>query len=114
LQGDLLAPLLERAIRVDLLMANLPYIASDEVPGLAVSRCEPALALDGGPDGLVLVRRVVDSLPAVLVPDGLALFEIGAGQGPAALELAGGRGTIHPDYAGLDRILELRGSDLRG
>src|SRR5690606_18681749 len=48
LQGDLLSPLIEGNIRVDLVMANLPYIASDEVPTLAVSRYEPTLALDGG------------------------------------------------------------------
>lgn len=114
LQGDLLEPLIRRGIRLDLIMANLPYIASDEVPRLAVSRYEPVLALDGGPDGLVLVRRLLDQLPDVLTNDGLALFEIGADQGPAALELVEGRGTVYQDYAGLDRILEIRHIDLRG
>ena len=48
LLGDLAEPLIERGIQVDLLMANLPYIASDDLATLAVSCFEPRLALDGG------------------------------------------------------------------
>ena len=107
LQGDLLQPLIDQQVRVDLVMANLPYIASDEVPRLDVSRYEPTLALDGGPDGLDLVRRLLAQLPQVANPGALVLLEIGAGQGAATLALTGGRGTLHQDYAGLDRIVEL-------
>ena len=107
LHGDLLQPLIERGVRVDLIMANLPYIASDEAARLDLSRYEPMLALDGGPDGLDLVRRLLALLPDVANPGALVLLEIGADQGAATLALTGGRGTLHQDYAGLDRIVEL-------
>jgi release factor glutamine methyltransferase len=112
-QGDLLAPLLTAGVSVDLLVANLPYIASDELPALAVSRFEPALALDGGPDGLGLLRRLLAQAPAALNPGALALLEIGAGQGAAALALV--QAALRPadagvtrDYAGLDRVVWAR------
>ncbi|MDX1994102.1 MAG: peptide chain release factor N(5)-glutamine methyltransferase [bacterium] len=119
LQGDLLLPLIERDIRVDLVMANLPYIPTEEVPTLEVSRFEPHLALDGGADGLVLVRRLLAQLPQVIQPGALALLEIGAGQGEAALEavyqtlrpqrlLRPLQAFVRRDYAGHDRILTLR------
>lgn len=104
--GNLLAPLVEIGVTVDIIMANLPYIASDEVPRLDVSRYEPTLALDGGPDGLDLVRQLLAQVPQVARPGALVLLEIGAGQGAAALALAGPNATLRQDYAGLDRIIE--------
>ncbi len=104
-EGDLLGPLIDQQIGVDLVMANLPYIASDEVPRLDVSRYEPVLALDGGPDGLDLVRRLLAQLPQVARPGALVLLEIGADQGAATLALVGERGRLFQDYAGLDRIV---------
>ena len=108
-QGDLLMPVLNQ--RFDLVMANLPYIAADEVPTLAVSRYEPILALDGGADGLDLVRRLIAQIPLVCTPGALILLEIGAGQGAAALDIAQ---TLKPqhaalltDYAALDRIITI-------
>ncbi|MEO8397635.1 MAG: peptide chain release factor N(5)-glutamine methyltransferase [Chloroflexota bacterium] len=110
-EGDLLKPLIERGIQPDLIMANLPYIASDELPDLAVSRYEPRLALDGGADGLVLIRRLLAQIPQVVNPPALILLEIGAGQGAATLALV--NQALSPqsarlilDYAGLDRIIE--------
>jgi len=109
--GDLLAPLLARQQKVDLLLANLPYIASDELPALAVSRYEPRLALDGGPDGLRLLRRLLQDLPRICHPQAPALLEIGADQGPAALALARAlrprQAQVLPDLAGHDRLLRL-------
>lgn len=112
-EGDLLNPLMEHEVKVDVIMANLPYIASGDLPGLAVTRHEPALALDGGADGLDLVRRLLEQTPARLNPGGLALLEIGADQGAAALALAraafpAARCDILPDYAQLDRILRIQ------
>jgi release factor glutamine methyltransferase len=109
-QGDLLMPLIERRIHADLIMANLPYIASDEVPTLAVSHHEPHLALDGGADGLDLIRRLLGQIPQVCRTNALILLEIGMTQGAAALALA--EESLHsqsaevlPDYTGLDRIV---------
>ncbi len=110
--GDLLAPVIERGIRLELIMANLPYIATDELPDLAVSRFEPRLALDGGTEGLDLILRLLEQLPQVANPGALTLLEIGAGQGAAVLRLA--RQVLMPrsaelirDYAGLDRIIRI-------
>lgn len=111
-RGDLLEPLIERDIKVDLVMANLPYIASDEVTELAVSRYEPRLALDGGTDGLNLIRRLLSQIPHVCHPCALILLEIAAGQGEAALKLARQAlspesAQVLPDYAGLERIVRV-------
>jgi release factor glutamine methyltransferase len=115
-EGDLLAPLLERRIRVDLLMANLPYIATGELPDLAVTRYEPLLALDGGADGLDLVRRLLAQAPYVCNPGACLLLEIGWDQGAAALQLAqrafpDAAAVVLKDFAGLDRIVRI---DLAG
>jgi release factor glutamine methyltransferase len=80
-QADLL-PLAGRSF--DLICANLPYIPSRKLKGLKVSAHEPLLALDGGPDGLDLIRRLLDRAPESLAPDGLLLLEIEASQGPAS------------------------------
>lgn len=111
-EGDLLTPLIEGSIRVDLVMANLPYIASDEVPTLAVSDYEPVLALDGGADGLDLVRRMLDQAQTVCNPGALILLEIGADQGEAARSAAltafpDANVTVLKDYAGFDRIVRI-------
>jgi release factor glutamine methyltransferase len=115
LQGDLAVPLIEGVIKVDLLMANLPYIPSGELARLAVSFYEPRLALDGGADGLDLLRQLVVQIPAVCNGTALVLLEIGADQGAAVTKLL--RTALAPltvavlqDYAGLDRVVraELR------
>lgn len=111
-EGDLLTPLVERGIKVDLVMANLPYIASDEVPTLAVSQYEPVLALDGGEDGLDLVRQLLEQAKNVCNPGALILLEIGADQGAtaqAAARAAFPDATVNilKDYAGLDRIVQI-------
>jgi release factor glutamine methyltransferase len=108
-QADLLPRL---ARRFDLVCANLPYIPTGELAGLRVADFEPTLALDGGPDGLAVIRRLVGRLPAALAAGGRALLEIGAGQGAAALALArlslpGARAAVLPDLAGRDRLLVL-------
>jgi release factor glutamine methyltransferase len=111
-QGDLASPLIERGIRVDLLMANLPYVASDELDRLAVSRFEPRLALDGGGDGLDPIRRLLGQIPAACRAGAPVLLEIGASQGDAVAQLVNHRlgldCAILKDYAGLDRIARFR------
>jgi release factor glutamine methyltransferase len=90
----------------DAILANLPYVPSAEVTGLApeISRHEPRLALDGGEDGLVLVRRLIAEAPDVPF---LAL-EIGAGQAEEVgrrLEAAGFTVERRTDLAGIDRVV---------
>jgi release factor glutamine methyltransferase len=84
-EGDLVAPL---AGQFDLIVSNPPYIPSEEIDGLAAEvRSEPRAALDGGPDGLALVRRLVDGARGVLRPEGYLAMEIGAGQAEAAMAI---------------------------
>ncbi len=108
LRGNLAQPLIDSGITVALLMANLPYIKTDELKRLPVGRYEPRLALDGGADGLRLFRALLEQLPLVCQPGATVLLEIGAEQGAAVAALARDRlgvaCTISPDYAGLDRI----------
>jgi len=98
---------------VDLVTANLPYIPSATLPTLPIAATfEPVLALDGGPDGLDLVRRLLDGLPAVLAPGGRALLEIGSDQGDSAsaearARLPGWSVAVHPDLAGRPRVLAI-------
>lgn len=75
--GDLTAPL---DAPVDLLLTNLPYLTPAQMGGNLDLRHEPALALDGGEDGLDLVRRVIADLPRVLAPAGAVGFEIDPSQ----------------------------------
>jgi release factor glutamine methyltransferase len=95
---------------VPLLVANLPYVPSGTVPGLPVAASfEPGMALNGGPDGLDLLRRLLGALPAVLTPSGSALLEIGSEQGgllaaAIARTLPGWTVQIHPDLSGLPRV----------
>jgi len=115
LEGSLLHPLMECGVKVDVVMANLPYIASNELAALEVSRHEPRLALDGGIEGLVFIRELISQIPDACNPGGLALLEIGATQGSAVLNLAHrmlspSSAEVLKDYAGLDRILSVRGS----
>jgi len=109
--GDLLEPLtLADAPAADLLIANLPYLTSDEVARREGSiGYEPALALDGGPDGLDVIRRLLRELPGRLAPEGVALLEIGEGQGVGVLEEVERIGmraaiSILPDLAGIGRV----------
>lgn len=94
----------------DLVLANLPYVRSDVMGDLPVATTyEPALALDGGPDGLRVIERLLDRLPAVLGADGVALLEIGADQEAGisdlvAARLPGWMCAIERDLAGLPRV----------
>ena len=88
-QGDLLTPLAGSG-PFDLMMANLPYIPSGDIDGLQpeVRDHDPRLALDGGPDGLDLVRRLLKEAPALLVRGGRLVLEIGHDQKEALSAIA--------------------------
>jgi release factor glutamine methyltransferase len=111
LAGDLFAPLGSLSGSLDLVVANPPYLPSAVIPSLPpeVSRHEPRAALDGGPDGLAVLRRIVAGAPAVLRPGGWLLLEIGEDQaGPlASLMAAEGFSGIRArrDLAGVERYI---------
>jgi release factor glutamine methyltransferase len=95
-----------------LLLSNLPYIPTETLAALPVASREPCLALDGGPDGLSLLRRLLEQAPSRLAPGGLLLLEIEAGQGAAALDLArqafpGAEVRLLEDLAGRDRVVRV-------
>lgn len=87
LVGDLFAPIdrRENQAAFNLIVCNPPYISSGRVPQMAaeISDHEPAAAFDGGFGGLSVVRRLIAEAPKFLIPGGLLVFEIGAGQGEA-------------------------------
>jgi release factor glutamine methyltransferase len=97
---------------LDLICANLPYIPTDTLRSLPIYGREPTLALDGGDDGLELIRRLLHIGPEWLAPHGMMLLEIEYTRGSQALNLASDRffeATIHlhQDLAGQDRLLEI-------
>jgi release factor glutamine methyltransferase len=107
--GDLLAPLDQP---VDIVVANLPYIRSAEWESLPVEiRCyEPREALDGGPDGLRVIERLLRQAPPLLRSGAALLLEIGYDQGPPAAALASevfpkSAVEVKKDLASLDRLL---------
>lgn len=116
-QGDLFAPL---AGMVDvrpfhLVLANPPYIRSDAIPKLDrnVREYEPTQALDGGPDGLDLHRRILREAPDRLVAGGRVFLEIAFDQGNLARDVAAGHEAfdevrILKDFGGRDRVLTAR------
>lgn len=97
----------------DLIVANLPYIPTETLRGLRVYGREPALALDGGADGLDIIRRLLDLAPRHLAPGGLILLEIEASQGLSVLSLAydafaEAKISLHQDLAGKDRLVQIQ------
>ncbi|MEV5548400.1 putative protein N(5)-glutamine methyltransferase [Streptomyces sp. NPDC052309] len=74
--------------RVDILAANVPYVPTDEVALLPAEARdhEPLVALDGGTDGLDVLRRVAAEAPGWLAPGGCVLVETSERQAPAALD----------------------------
>ncbi len=108
LQGDLLDVLPQA---VNLLVSNPPYTMIDSIDE-GVRRHEPRLALDGGPDGLELYRRLLAAAPGRINAGGAILLEIGAEQGQAVQMLARAAFpqaeiSIHPDLAGHDRVVRI-------
>jgi release factor glutamine methyltransferase len=110
-QGDLLGPITER---VDVVVANLPYLHDDAFEQLAGDRTslafEPRVATAAGQDGLALVRQAIADLVRVLEPDGAAFFECDPPQADeiAALLSALGPTDVVRDLAGLDRVVRMR------
>ena len=115
--GDLFAPLrgVVPAGAADLVVANPPYLATPILPTLPgeVREWEPLAALDGGVDGLDVIRRLLAEAADWLRPGGALLVEIGEEQGPAlrALVATDGRyaeARVLRDFRGCERVLEAR------
>ena len=105
LEGSLYAPLPPDAL-FQVVVSNPPYIASGEIAGLSAEvRREPRMALDGGPDGLVLLRQVITGARRVLAPGGLLALEIGETQGAAVQALLQAAGY---ENARVEKDLERR------
>jgi release factor glutamine methyltransferase len=98
----------------DVVVANPPYVSRGDLAGLApeVRAWEPALALDGGPDGLDAIRTLLATAARVLAPRGWLVCEIGSGQAPAvsaaATAAAWGAPQVYRDHAGVERVLAVR------
>ncbi len=114
IEADIFPPVLpDNGSPFDIVLANLPYVRSDAIDGLPIAASfEPRLALDGGADGLDVIRELLGRLPDALAPGGVALLEIGADQGEAAPaevaeSLPGWTATVEPDLAGLPRVLRV-------
>lgn len=96
---------------LDAVVANLPYIPTADCTGLPrhIREHEPHSALDGGADGLALVRDLVKQAADVLVPGGRVFLEIGFDQGARVVELLGCHGfserVIHKDLGERDRVV---------
>jgi release factor glutamine methyltransferase len=108
-QGSLFAAV--DALKFDLITANPPYIPTSELAELPVDvrDFEPRLALEGGADGLDFVRQIAEEASAHLTPGGLLAMEIGADQGPRALQILEQHGFVEcqlaRDLAGRDRVV---------
>ena len=107
LHGDLLDPVQETA---DIIVANLPYVGSAEIQGLQPEiQWEPREAIDGGPDGLDVIRRLFQQASDKLKPAGVMLLEIDPQQVDPLQELTRqlfphAAVTVEQDLAHLDRI----------
>ncbi len=98
--------------QADVIVSNPPYLRTALISTLApeVSRHDPRLALDGGPDGLDVIRRLVDAAPRWLASAGwLVLETAGGGQVPAVVALMRACGFVsvqtRPDLAGIVRFV---------
>jgi release factor glutamine methyltransferase len=108
---DLLEPAGRLLPRPDVVIANLPYVPTDEA--LAPERGlghEPRIAIDGGPDGLAILHRLFESLPGRVADGGTLLLEVGIGQadGVAALAPAGASVSAERDLAGIERVVRVQ------
>jgi release factor glutamine methyltransferase len=110
-EADLLPPVIGEPF--DLVLANLPYVRTNTIDDLPIAASfEPRAALDGGPDGLAVVGRLLGRLDEVLAPRGQALIEIGADQGEGIVEvvgreLPGWSCTVELDLAGHPRVARI-------
>ncbi|WP_374625051.1 peptide chain release factor N(5)-glutamine methyltransferase [Devosia sp.] len=105
---------LDAGQRFELITSNPPYVESGTIATLMreVRDHDPLLALDGGPDGLAAYRAIASEAPLFLQPEGVLLFEIGAGQGVAVSDILVDAGfvdiAVECDLAGHERMVVAR------
>jgi release factor glutamine methyltransferase len=109
INGELLKPL---SAPVDIIVANLPYVKTGDLPVVNTKGFEPRLALDGGAEGLDLIHKLCAQTAKMLKPGGSLLLEIGMGQSAAVKEILAGIfpgaiAEITVDYAKIDRLVTL-------
>jgi len=116
-QGDLYEPLsrMVDARPFSLIVSNPPYIPTQQIPDLDrnVRDYEPHEALDGGIDGLMIHRRILEQAASHLIPGGRIYLEIAFDQGPQAVQIASGHADLTDvrvlkDLGGRDRVLTAR------
>jgi release factor glutamine methyltransferase len=109
-EADLLAGIADGTL--DMVVSNPPYVRAGDILGLApdVRLFEPVEALDGGPDGLDVYRRLVPQAARALRPGGALLLEVGEDQAEAVRDLALAAGfalvAVHKDLSRKDRMIE--------
>ena len=97
----------------DVVAANLPYVRTGALADLPrATTFEPVAALDGGPDGLAVIERLLERLPESIAATGVALLEIGGDQetemqAAVAVRLPGWGCEIRPDLGGLPRVARI-------
>jgi release factor glutamine methyltransferase len=99
--------------KFDLICSNPPYIPTDTLQNLEVFEKEPTLALDGGDDGLTIIRKILAEAAEHLLPGGMILIEIEARQGDAVNKIASENfpsadNIVKKDLAGHDRLLVIQ------
>jgi release factor glutamine methyltransferase len=111
LHGNLLEPVYKK---VDIIVANLPYVSEAEWKDLSpeIRMFEPEIALSGGIDGLDKIRQLLPQAKQKLVPGGTLLLEIGKGQADTVMTLINSYFktacvTLVPDLAGIDRVVKV-------
>lgn len=98
----------------DVIVSNPPYVRAGDIPTLdpEVRLYDPALALDGGRDGLACYREIVSDLSRLLKPDGLVVFEVGCDQAVSVASLLGAKGfaiaRVGRDAGGHERVVAAR------
>jgi release factor glutamine methyltransferase len=109
--GDLWQPFEESCIKnLDVVISNPPYIPSNELKNLQEDvKNEPALALDGGNDGLIIYRKIIGKARSFLKTNGSIILEIGWNQAAEVVKLLKDADfsdiQIMEDYAGFDRVV---------